>query len=141
MTHLDAIGHVYWDGMVYNGRLASEVVTRRGLDFASIYAMRDGIFTRGLLLDVASAQGAAWLPPTAYVNRVDLEAAERMAGVRVEAGDAVIVRVAWRLERRSMGQKTWPSERDSQRMPSRGFTRDKSQCLGATVSSASLIRA
>lgn len=90
-THLDAIGHVYLDGVGYNGRRRSEVVTDQGLRANSITAMRDGIFTSGVLLDVAAARGGAWLAPDAEVTVADLESAEARAKVSVRSGDAVLV--------------------------------------------------
>lgn len=98
-THLDAVGHVYVDGVGYNGRRQDEIVTDDGLTANSIHAMRDGIFTRGVLLDVAAATGVQWLAPERFVTPTDLEAAEEHAGVRVEPGDAVFVHTG--LERRA----------------------------------------
>lgn len=93
VTHLDAVGHVYFRGEIWNGRKASEVVRPYGLEFASIYAMREGVFTRGILLDVARARGVAWLEPGDDVTPDDLEAAEDLAGVRAGRADAIFVRV------------------------------------------------
>lgn len=98
-THLDALGHVYLDGLGYNGRRQDEVVTNDGLRANSIHAMREGIFTRGVLLDVAAARGVAWLDEDHVVTRADLEAAEEHADVAVEPGDAVVVHAG--LERRA----------------------------------------
>ena len=93
VTHLDAITHVYWEDHVYNGRNAADVCKADGLTFGSIFAQRDGIFTRGVLLDVAAARGVEWLPPTYLLMPGDLEAAEKYGNVRVESGDALFVRV------------------------------------------------
>lgn len=92
VTHMDAVGHTYFEGSIYNGRLASEVVSARGLGFGSIAAAREGVVTRGVLLDVAAARSVRWLEPGQGVWPEDLEAAERHAGVRVESGDAIFVR-------------------------------------------------
>jgi kynurenine formamidase len=98
-THLDALGHVYLDGVGYNGRRQDEVVTAAGLVANDVRALREGIFTRGVLLDVAAAAGEPWLAPERFVTPADLEAAEALAGVRVEPGDAVVVHTG--LERRA----------------------------------------
>jgi kynurenine formamidase len=98
-THLDAVGHVYFDGVGYNGRRQDDVLTDDGLRANSIHAMRDGIFTRGVLLDVAAAAGVPWLEPARFVTPADLEAAEALAGLRIEPGDAVVVHTG--LERRA----------------------------------------
>ncbi len=94
LTHLDAIGHCFWQGRLYNGRDAADTVRKgSGLAFASVLAQADGIVTRGLLLDVAGARGSLWLEAGDYVTADDLDAAERLAAVRVGTGDAVVVHV------------------------------------------------
>jgi kynurenine formamidase len=92
VTHMDALAHTYHDRRVYNGRRAADVVTTAGIRFASISAARDGVFTRGVLLDVPAARGVMMLEPGEGISAADLEAAERAAGTRVETGDAVVVR-------------------------------------------------
>lgn len=93
VTHLDAVGHVFWQDHVYNGRNSGDVCLASGLAFGSIYAQRDGIFTRGVLLDIAASRGVPWLKPTETVTVADLEAAEGAQKVRVESGDALFMRV------------------------------------------------
>jgi kynurenine formamidase len=93
VTHLDALGHVYFQGRIYNGRHAADTVTNRGMVFASIQALRNGVFTRGVLLDIAGARGVPYLKPDEGVYPEDLEAAEKLSGVQVEPGDAIFVRV------------------------------------------------
>lgn len=94
MTHLDAIGHCFHEGYLYNGRRAEDVVRKgSGLEWCSILAQREGFFSRGVLLDVAAARGVEWLAPGEYVTPEDLEAAEEAQGVRVESGDVLFVRI------------------------------------------------
>ncbi len=97
-THLDAISHMFHDGVGYNGRRQSEVVGGDGVHAASIHAQREGIFTRGVLLDVAAAAGVPWLEPTEAVTPELLEAAERRTGEQLRSGDALVVHTG--LERR-----------------------------------------
>jgi kynurenine formamidase len=92
VTHLDAVAHMFADERVYNGRRAADVVRQDGLAFGSIHAQRDGIVTRGVLLDVAAAHGAPWLEPDVRIYPEDLDAAADFGGVHPERGDAVIVR-------------------------------------------------
>ena len=103
-THLDALGHVYLDGVGYNGRRQDEVVTNDGLRANSIHAMREGVFTRGVLLDVAGARDVPWLDEDHVVTRADLDEAERHADVTVRSGDAVLVHTG--LERRAGDRHT-----------------------------------
>jgi kynurenine formamidase len=94
VTHLDAIGHVFFEDTLYNGHAAVDVCSKSdGLLECSIFAQREGIFTRGVLLDVPAARGVDWLEPDDYVTVADLEAAEAHGGVTVSSGDALLVRV------------------------------------------------
>jgi kynurenine formamidase len=91
LTHLDAIAHVYRGEDVYNGRKAAEVALPGGLTFADMLAQKDGIFTRGVLLNIAAARGVEWLTPEEGVTAADLDAAEKRQRVRVESGDCIFV--------------------------------------------------
>jgi kynurenine formamidase len=106
ITHLDAVCHSTWNGNVYNGRHTDDVQRAEGLIFGSIYAMRHGIFTRGVLLDVARARDVAYLQPDEMVTPEDLEAAESLGGVKAESGDALFVRVGLRAYEADHGPQT-----------------------------------
>jgi kynurenine formamidase len=90
-THLDALGHIYNDDVGYNGRGKAEIFSDHGLAANAITAMKDGVFTRGVLLDVAASGGVPWLAADHVISRAELERAEDAAGVRVEDGDALFV--------------------------------------------------
>jgi hypothetical protein len=77
---------------MWNGRLADDHITFYGMDFASVHAFREGIVTRGVLLDIPRARGMAYLPATDGIHVEDLEAAETLARTTVRPGDAIIVR-------------------------------------------------
>lgn len=91
LTHLDAIAHVYRGQDIYNKRTAAEVALPSGLTFGDMLAQKDGIFTRGVLLNIAAARGTDWLTPDEGVYAADLDAAERRQGIRVESGDCIFV--------------------------------------------------
>jgi kynurenine formamidase len=91
LTHLDAIAHVYRGQDVYNGRRASAVAVAGGLTYCDILAQKDGIFTRGVLLNIAAVRGVPWLTPDQGVHAADLDAAEKRQKIRVESGDAIFV--------------------------------------------------
>ncbi|MEZ3158909.1 cyclase family protein [Microbacterium sp. BWT-B31] len=103
ITHIDALGHVSMDGTVYNERPFSQVITRDGLAFGSVLPLAEGIATRGVLLDIPASRGVDFLERGAEVNVADLERAEEWAGVRVDAGDAVIVRTGLEARERVTG--------------------------------------
>jgi hypothetical protein len=89
ITHLDALCH-YSDGVrLYNGfPLATTVTAERGCTKLGIDTLKDGIVTRGILIDVSR------LPARTSMARVyveDIEAFERQAGIKVGPGDALFV--------------------------------------------------
>jgi kynurenine formamidase len=91
-THLDSLGHVFWNGKMYNDRDASRVEQATGAKDGSIEDAGGGILTRGLLLDVPRALGVERLPPGYRVSPHDLEAAATLAEVQIRPGDAVLIR-------------------------------------------------
>ena len=102
ITHIDSLSHYSWQGKMYNGLPASKVTSREGAQALAIDVARDGIVTRGVLLDVARVKGKDWLEPAEPVFPEDLDAAEEAAGVKVEPGDVLLVRTGSyrkRLER------------------------------------------
>jgi kynurenine formamidase len=93
ITHLDAPGHVFFEGRAFGGRSREVITDSAGLGFGSIRALgARAVVTRGVLLDVAAARGVERLPAGEGIGAGDLEAAEAMAGVKVSEGDAIFVR-------------------------------------------------
>lgn len=112
ITHIDALSHIFWDGRMYNGRPAELVTSHLGATANSICAARDGVFTRGILLDVARSRAVDWLEPGEAVLPEDLEYAEEQSGVRVGEGDALLVRTGEGRRRRQLGRPDF--DRDGQ---------------------------
>src|SRR5690606_27800301 len=109
VTHLDALCHFSVDDQLYNNRKRSETVSAAGAQWGSVYAMRQGIFTRGVLLDVAAARGVPWYKSDEYVTVADFEAAEKRQNVRVGTGDAIFVRTGMeRMEQEVGPQEVYP---------------------------------
>ena len=90
-THWDALAHVSYGGFCWNGVPASSITAEAGSRELGIHRVRS-LTSRGVLLDVARARGAARLDPGTAVTADDLDAAADLAGVRVEPGDVVLVR-------------------------------------------------
>lgn len=104
VTHLDAVGHVGGaDGSAYGGRPFTESLDDEGLRFGSVFAQRDGIFSRGVLLDVPAALDVDWLEPSHEITPADLESAERFAGVQVDRGDVLVVRAGIEAREHAVG--------------------------------------
>jgi kynurenine formamidase len=92
ITHIDALCHVAWDGQLYNGRPFMQSLTAAGATWCPIDPFFDGITTRGVLLDVAAARPEGHVTVGHPVTPKELDAAAARAGVKVEPGDAVVVR-------------------------------------------------
>ncbi len=90
-SHIDALCHVSYQGLLYNGR-PEGTVSDDGAAANSIGVLRNGLVGRGVLLDIPRLRGRAWLEPGEHIFREDLEAAERDQAVSVTAGDILLVR-------------------------------------------------
>jgi kynurenine formamidase len=90
VSHIDALCHVFVRGQMYNGFPASDVKSI-GAMRNSIMVAREGIVSRGVLLDLPRLRGVPWLPGGERITPEDLAAAEKAEGVRVEAGDILLV--------------------------------------------------
>jgi len=101
-THVDALCHVAYEGMVYNGR-AEDTVTADGKAIESVEVLRHGLVGRGVLLDVPATRGVPWLEPGDSVMPGDLEAAERAQGVTVGQGDLLLVNLGHARRLRELG--------------------------------------
>ncbi len=101
-SHIDALCHVGYEGMLYNG-VAADAVTSRGASELSIDDAHDGIAGRGVLLDIPRLRDVPWLEPGDHVTAAELSAAEEAQGVRVGPGDLLFVRVGHRRRRRELG--------------------------------------
>jgi hypothetical protein len=97
-SHIDALCHVSYDGLLYND-VAAGSVTTEGAAELSIAAAAKGIAGRGVLLDIPRLSGADWLEPGEHVTAGDLAAAEDAQQVRVGPGDLLFVRVGHRRRR------------------------------------------
>jgi kynurenine formamidase len=96
ITHLDALSHIHFRGRMYNGFPSGSVSRYRGAERCGIEVARHGIAGRGVLLDVPRALGRNWLDDGEEIFPDDLEAAERLAEVRVGRGDILLVRTGYR---------------------------------------------
>lgn len=90
-THWDALAHVSYGGVCWNGVPASSITAEAGSRELGIHRVRT-LTSRGVLLDVARARGVERLDPGAGVTAEDLDAALDLAGVALEPGDVVLVR-------------------------------------------------
>ena len=103
ITHLDALCHQFWDGKMYNGKDAALVTADQKATAGHIDRAQNGFVTKGVMLDITKVKGKQWLDPGEPVFTEDLEAAEAAQGVRVEEGDALMLRLGWYKRRLELG--------------------------------------
>src|SRR5262245_35970020 len=77
-THLDALCHMFWQGKMYNG-FAKEEVTQKGAGKLGIHNLKQGVVTRGILMDIARLKGVPYLEPGTAIYPEDLDAWEKQA--------------------------------------------------------------
>ena len=92
ITHIDSLGHFFWDGKMYNGQPAHLVSTNLGATSGSIEPAKNSIVSRGVLVDAPMVRGVEWLNYGDGVMPEDIEAAEERCGFRIEPGDVLLVR-------------------------------------------------
>jgi kynurenine formamidase len=103
-THLDSLAHINDNGVFYNDyRPDVNAVLQGGHAKNSIHNVKNGIFTRGVLLDIPRLKGVSYLEPGTPIYVEDLEAWERQVGVKVGAGDALFVRTGVWARRKEVG--------------------------------------
>jgi kynurenine formamidase len=118
ITHIDALSHYSWKGLMYNGVSSDMVTSKEGAQSHSIENISDGIITRGVLLDIAKLKNKSWLDNDEPVMPEDLDAAEKAQGITVGEGDVLFVRTGSYRKRLETG----PTD------PSKGMTACQVAC-------------
>jgi kynurenine formamidase len=90
-THLDALCHT-WDGNgMWHGRDPEKEITVDGAAWGAIEHWKEGIVTRGVLLDVPKHRGEPCVTLEKPVHGWELEEIAQKQGAAVEPGDALVV--------------------------------------------------
>ena len=76
---------------MWNGRDPHKTVTSDGATWGSIEHWKEGIITRGVLLDVPKHRGGAYVTQETPVHGWELEDIAKEEGVDLEPGDALVV--------------------------------------------------
>ena len=101
-THIDALAHVWRDGLMYNQFKATNV-TSRGAARCGIDKLGP-IVTRAIFVDFAALADA---PPDRAITAKELIDAVHNTGIKPESGDALVVRTGWlKAWRAGMAGKT-----------------------------------
>ena len=107
LTHFDSLAHMFYQGKMYNG-YAQEQVNRDGAQQLAVTAFKQGLVSRGILMDIPRLKGVKYLELSTAIYPADLDAWERKAAIRVSAGDIVFVRTGRWARRAEKGP--WNTE-------------------------------
>jgi kynurenine formamidase len=102
-SHIDALCHIMYHDRTYNGYARADVETAQGCTKLSIDNLKNGVITRGILLDIPRLKNLPYLEPGTAVYIEDLEAWERKAGLRIAPGDAIFLRTGRWARRDKLG--------------------------------------
>jgi kynurenine formamidase len=102
-SHVDALCHISYKGLTYNGRPASDVFNSKGATQQDIDSYSTGLVGRGVLLDIPRFRGVKWLEPGEAVTRAELEACEVYQGVRLGQSDVLVFRTGHHRRRLELG--------------------------------------
>ena len=116
-SHLDGLCHVFYKDQVYNGHDFRDVATEDGCVKMDTTAMKNGLVTRGILVDMPRLKGVPYLEPGTTLYREDIEAWEAQAGVRLGSGDALLLRTGRWAHRVAVGPSREMSGWDASVMP------------------------
>ena len=90
-TQYDALGHVWFDGKIWNGYDARTTIG--GLDKASVEPIAQrGVVGRAVLLDMARFLGKDNLAAAETFTHEDLQACAKAQGITIEKRDILIIR-------------------------------------------------
>ena len=130
-THLDALCHVWDENGMWNGRNHEDAITMDGAVWGSVDHWKDGIITRGVLLDVPKFRGVPYVTMDNPVHGWELEDIAKAQGVEMAPGDALVVysgRDKWNED----GNTVWggdPIERPGLHASCLKFIRECDCCL------------
>ncbi len=97
-SHMDSLCHMFYKGKMYNG-FPREEVTAQGAGKLDIAQFKEGIFTRGVLIDIPRLKGVPYLQPGAPIYPEDLSAWEKKVNTKVQPGDIGLVRTGrWAMQ-------------------------------------------
>lgn len=101
-AHLDAMCHARYKEKAYNGFDAS-LATEKGCAKGGVEHLKDGVLTRGILIDMPRLKGVPYVDGPVPVLASDIEAWEQRAGVKIASGDVVLIRTGRWAKRAAVG--------------------------------------
>jgi kynurenine formamidase len=102
-SHMDGLPHFAHKGKLYNG-FSVDVLKASGAEKLGIQNAYQGVFTRGVLVDMPWFKGVDYLEAGTAITIQDLEAWEKKTGVTVGSGDVLLIRTGRWEQVRQKGQ-------------------------------------
>jgi kynurenine formamidase len=102
-SHIDALCHILYQKQTYNGYSTADINTEKGCTKLGIDRLKNGIVTRGILIDIPRLRNVNYLEPGTPVFVEDLEAWEKKARIKVSPGDAIFLRTGRWARRAALG--------------------------------------
>jgi kynurenine formamidase len=90
-THIDALCHVWNEDGMWDGKNPEEVIRFDGATYGTVDSWKDGILTRGVLLDVPKFRNTPYVTIDQPVHGWELDEIALSQGVDIQQGDAVFV--------------------------------------------------
>lgn len=90
-THIDALCHVWNKDGMWDGKNPEEIIKFGGATYGTVDEWKDGILTRGILLDVPLFRNEPYVTIDHPVHGWELEDVAKSQGVNIRPGDAVFV--------------------------------------------------
>jgi kynurenine formamidase len=93
-TQYDALGHVWYDGQIWNGYDANTTIG--GMRKAGVDAIaKRGVVGRGILIDMARHRGKEHLEKGETFDHRDLQEAAAAQGTEIAKRDILLIRTGW----------------------------------------------
>ena len=105
-THMDSLCHFFYKGQMYNGYSRDNFTPEKGAEKNGILNWKNGIMSRGILMDIPRLKGVDYLEPGTRIYPEDLDAWEKKAHLKVGPGDVVLIRTGRWARRDAKGP--WP---------------------------------
>jgi kynurenine formamidase len=102
-SHIDALCHILYKDQTYNGHAREAVLSDKGCLQLGVENLKNGVVTRGILIDIPRLRNLPYLEPGTPVFVEDLEAWEKKAGIKVSPGDAIFLRTGRWARREKLG--------------------------------------
>ena len=110
-SHMDALCHILYKDQTYNGYARAVVNTDKGCTRLGIENLKQGLITRGVLIDIPRLKGVPYLEPGTAIYQEDVEAVEKMSGAKIASGDVILLRTGRWARREKVGP--WPVGRSA----------------------------